>query len=65
MRLLTVRSLRGSSNSEHVDAGLARGQLEALRERLGDGLAVEGGVVMHRVRIFGENALETSLTTLR
>jgi hypothetical protein len=41
---------------DHVDVGLERGQVGAVWKGPGDGLAVEGGPVMLRVRIFVEKA---------
>ena len=63
MRLLIVSSLRGSSNSEHVGAGLVRGYMEPLWEGSGDGAAITRGLVVRSVRICDENAL-CSLTPL-
>ena len=40
-----------------MEAGLEQRQVEGEREGPGDGLAVEGGPGVHRVRIFVEKAL--------
>ena len=44
--------------------GLERGQVEAVREGLGDGLAVAGGPGVHRVSISVEKAFSASLIAL-
>ena len=57
---LFVRSLLEG----HVGARLAQGRLEAVRKGPGDGLAIAGGVVGHRVRILVNNCLNTRLSPL-
>ena len=47
-----------------MDVELEQGRVEGVRGGPGDGLAVEIGPGVHRVRIFVEKALKTSLTTL-